>query len=67
MSEQLIYSKIANILKETKAITKSEKNQQQGFKFRGIDNVMNELMNYFSKNECSYYRKIQNYYNGEIG
>lgn len=49
MSEQLIYSKIANILKETKAITKSEKNQQQGFKFRGIDNVMNELHELFSK------------------
>ena len=28
----MIYQKIANILKETKAITKSEKNQQQGFK-----------------------------------
>lgn len=49
--EQLIYQKIANILKETKAITKSEKNQQQGFKFRGIDNVMNELHELFAKNE----------------
>lgn len=58
MSEQLIYSKIANILKETKAITKSEKNQQQGFKFRGIDNVMNELHELFSKNG-SYYRKCR--------
>ena len=46
-----IYQKIANILKETKAITKSEKNQQQGFKFRGIDNVMNELHDLFSKHE----------------
>lgn len=51
MEQQLIYQKIANILKETKAITKSEKNQQQGFKFRGIDNVMNELHELFSKNE----------------
>lgn len=59
MSEQLIYSKIANILKETKAITKSEKNQQQGFKFRGIDNVMNELHELFSKMRCSYYRKCR--------
>ena len=32
MEEKMIYQKIANILKETKAITKSGKNQQQGFK-----------------------------------
>lgn len=46
-----IYQKMAAILKETKAITKSEKNQQQGFKFRGIDNVMNELHDLFAKND----------------
>lgn len=46
-----IYQKMAAILKETKAITKSEKNQQQGFKFRGIDNVMNELHDIFAKND----------------
>ena len=61
MSEQLIYSKIANILKETKAITKSEKNQQQGFKFRGIDNVMNELHELFSKNEVFILQEVQNF------
>lgn len=49
MSE--IYQKMAAILKETKAITKSEKNQQQGFKFRGIDNVMNELHELFARHE----------------
>ena len=49
--ENLIYKKMANILKETKAITKSEVNQQQRFKFRGIDNVMNELHEIFAKNE----------------
>lgn len=51
MEERLIYGKIANILKETRAISKTEKNQQQGFKFRGIDNVMNELHELFSKND----------------
>ena len=61
MSEQLIYSKIANILKETKAITKSEKNQQQGFKFRGIDNVMNELHELFSKNEVFILQEVQSF------
>lgn len=61
MSEQLIYSKIASILKETKAITKSEKNQQQGFKFRGIDNVMNELHELFAKNEVFILQEVQGF------
>ena len=50
MDNPSIYAKIVSILKETKAITKSEKNQQQGFKFRGIDNVINELHELFAKN-----------------
>lgn len=61
MGEQLIHSKIVSILKETKAITKSEKNQQQGFKFRGIDNVMNELHELFSKNEVFILQEVQNF------
>lgn len=56
-----IYAKIANILKETKAITKSEKNQQQGFKFRGIDNVMNELHELFSKNEVFILQEVKDF------
>lgn len=59
MSEQLIYVKIANILKETRAISKTEKNQQQGFKFRGIDNVMNELHELFSKNDVFILQEVQ--------
>lgn len=55
----MIYQKIANILKETKAITKSEKNQQQGFKFRGIDNVMNELHELFAKNDVFILQEVQ--------
>lgn len=51
MEGKAIYEKIAGILKETKAITKSEKNKQQDFMFRGIDNVMNELHDIFAKNE----------------
>lgn len=61
MSDQLIYTKIASILKETKAITKSEKNQQQGFKFRGIDNVMNELHELFAKNDVFILQEVQNF------
>lgn len=61
MSEQLIYGKMASILKETKAITKSEKNQQQGFKFRGIDNVMNELHELFAKNDVFILQEVQGF------
>lgn len=61
MEEKLIYQKIANILKETKAITKSEKNQQQGFKFRGIDNVMNELHELFAKNDVFILQEVQEF------
>ena len=61
MEEKLIYQKIANILKETKAITKSEKNQQQGFKFRGIDNVMNELHELFAKNDVFILQEVQDF------
>lgn len=59
MEEKSIYSKMAAILKETKAITKSEKNQQQGFKFRGIDNVMNELHELFAKNDVFILQEVQ--------
>lgn len=61
MDSPMIYSKIANILKETKAISKTEKNQQQGFKFRGIDNVMNDLHEVFSKNEVFILQEVQNF------
>ena len=61
MEEKLIYQKMANILKETKAITKSEKNQQQGFKFRGIDNVMNELHELFAKNDVFILQEVQGF------
>ena len=61
MEAKLIYSKIANILKETKAITKSEKNQQQGFKFRGIDNVMNELHELFAKYEVFILQEVKEF------
>lgn len=45
-----IYGAIASIMRDTKAITKSSRNQQQGFMFRGIDAVMNELHDLFANN-----------------
>ena len=59
MDNQSIYAKMAAILRETKAITKSERNQQQGFKFRGIDNVMNELLELFAKNDVFILQEVQ--------
>lgn len=41
--QPLIYKEIAAILKEVCAIGKDKKNLQQGFMFRGIDQVMNTL------------------------
>ena len=61
MEGQLIYGKMANILKETKAISKSERNQQQGFRFRSIDNVMNELHELFAKNDVFILQDVQSF------
>ena len=61
METKLIYGKMANILKETKAITKSEENLQQGFKFRGIDNVMNELHEIFSKHDVFILQEVKDF------
>ncbi len=41
--EAKIYSTIAQVMTKINAISKGRKNQQQGFSYRGIDDVMNEL------------------------
>ena len=38
-----IYSALSAIMSECPAIAKSQKNQQQGFMYRGVDVVMNVL------------------------
>ncbi len=45
----LIYKQMAAILADTTAIAKSKRNAAQGFNFRGIDDVMNELHSSFAK------------------
>jgi hypothetical protein len=50
MTEQKIYQAIANVITKTNAIAKDRTNQQQGFKYRGVDDVMNELHGTFA--EC---------------
>lgn len=44
-----IYESIAAIMQEAPAIGKGKKNQQQGFMYRGIDDVMNSFQPLLSK------------------
>jgi hypothetical protein len=46
-----IYESISNIISEIGAIGKDKKNQQQGFMYRGIDDVMNALQPVLSKHK----------------
>jgi len=46
-----IHTAICNIMSEIGAITKDKKNQQQGFMYRGIDDVMNALQPLFVKHK----------------
>lgn len=48
-NKPMIYQAICNILKDVEAISKERVNQQQGFKFRGIDDVYNEVHRLFAK------------------
>lgn len=41
MSEQLIYGKMIDIMRDMEAIGKDRRNTQQGYNFRGIDDVYN--------------------------
>ena len=46
-----IFESITAIMQEIPAIGKEKKNQQQGFKYRGIDDVMNALKPILTKNK----------------
>ena len=43
MAEAKIYKSIAGVMKDVGAVGKDSKNPQQGYKYRGIDAVMNAL------------------------
>ena len=45
--ENQIYKALTGIMGDVNAIGKNSRNQQQGFMFRGIDDVMNELHDLF--------------------
>jgi len=46
-----IYESITKIMENVPAISKDKVNKQQGFKFRGIDDVMNALQPLLAKNK----------------
>lgn len=46
----MIYKAITKVMAEVGAITKDNTNKQQGFKYRGVDDVMNALNPVFIKN-----------------
>ena len=50
MENKQIYSALANIMSKVTHIGKNKTNQQQSFKYRGIDDVMNELHGLFAEN-----------------
>lgn len=49
MDTPMIYKAIAKVMAEVGAIGKDKRNQQQGFQYRGIDDVMNALYPVLSK------------------
>lgn len=61
MEEKKIYSALANINRKVGVLTKSRKNQQQGFMFRGIDDVMNELHAHFAEHGVLVIPEIETY------
>jgi len=54
MNEQktpLIYERIANVMADIRAIDKAQRNEQQRFMFRGIDDVLNGVQPAMAKNQ----------------
>jgi hypothetical protein len=54
MSAPLIFTKIPAIMASIDAIGKNRKNQSQGYAFRGIDDMYNELHSHFATHKVFY-------------
>lgn len=54
----LIYGKISAIMKECPAIGKNQRNSQQGYAYRGIDDAMNALQNLLPKHGVFYVPEV---------
>jgi DNA replication protein DnaD len=61
MEQKQIYKALTSIIAEVSAIGKNQKNQQQGFMFRGIDDVMNELHTLFGKYKVAIIPEVVSY------
>lgn len=61
MEGKKIYGALTAIIGEVSAIGKNNKNQQQGFMFRGIDDVMNELHTLFGKHKVIIIPEVVDY------
>lgn len=59
--EKQIYKALTSIISEVSAIGKNQKNHQQGFMFRGIDDVMNELHTLFGKYKIVIVPEVERY------
>jgi len=55
-----IYQAISNAMQEINPIAKEKENKEQRFKYRGIDDVMNELHDILAKNKIFIYPEVIN-------
>jgi hypothetical protein len=62
-----IYESMAAIMSDAGAITKSKKNQMQGFMFRGIDDVYNSLHSLFAKHQVLCVPVVEEYKHTDAG
>jgi len=53
-----IYKAITNAMKEISPIAKEKRNKEQGFQYRGVDDVMNELSPILSKHHIFIYPEV---------
>jgi len=53
-----IYKAITNAMKEISPIAKEKRNKEQGFQYRGVDDVMNELNPILSKHNIFIYPEV---------
>jgi hypothetical protein len=58
MNQQLIFTKIPAIMASIEAIGKNRKNQSQGYSFRGIDDMYNELHYHFATHKVFYMPEV---------
>lgn len=58
MTKQMIFEKIPAIMQEVTAIGKDRKNPSQGYNFRGIDDMYNELHGLFAKHKVFFTSRV---------